>query len=261
MTEVWLREFYGSKNQTEIESTVNWLKKYGIDVPEDVIDLWSHFRHLSEYQVNTLDIVPQCLGCVGNTFRSELAAHAWVNSLRVPGASEAYKLALDIVKPRVVLELGVGGDSAISTAVFLSYLEQKEGGFLVSIDRNPLGATWKRYCNYTLPRGKEVPILWTFIQDDSIKVLDHVKIKSGLSFDMVFVDTIHSYTQTTKELDIAQYITNAMLMDDCGFEGNDFDDQPGGVKRAIDEWHKKNSNWNYEEFKGRNVGLFTRKIE
>ncbi len=258
MTELWLIEFYGSSSQVEVESTVKWLNQYGIDVPEDAIDLWSQFRHLSEYQVNTLDIVMQCLERVGNIFRSELAAHAWVNSLRVPGASEVYKIALGRIKPKSILELGVGGDSAISTSIFLDYLEQQEGGLLVSVDRNPLGMTEHRYKKYAQRRDDVGhPPLWTFIQADSVVTLNDT-FKIGVRFDMVFIDTIHSYTHTYKELDIAQNITDSILMDDCGFEGNDFDDVPGGVKEAIRDWKGRHTKWSYSECEGKNVGVLTR---
>lgn len=233
LTEEWLFKYYGSTKPGQDEDTKNWLLKYGTNVPKESLDLWSKFKHISEYQVNTPNIVPLCLGAIGSTFISELVAHAWVNYLRVPMASRAYKDALKIINPSTILELGVGGDSAISTAIWLSYIESKNEPSLISIDINPLGMTYERY--------KDV-YFWRFNQVDSVAALE-LLVADKHKFDMVFIDTIHSYEHTTNELCLAQKLTDYILMDDATFEGNPFDKKGGGVKKAIENWREGNPDW------------------
>ena len=252
LTQEWLFQNYGSRKEGQKEQTKEWLLKYGKDVPEHKLDEWSNWKHLSEYQVNTNDIVDKCLDMIGKEYPSELYVHRLVNLLRVPYGF-AYDNMVRQYKPKTILELGVGGDSAISTAIFLAWVdesiadgtwirekrsdgiygERNEGARLLSVDRNPLDTTWLRYNRY---------FFWKFIQGDSVNVLNDF-VEKDTWWEMIFIDTIHSYTHTMKELNFASKITNLMLMDDATFEGNDFDPEPGGVKRAIKEWIEKNVDW------------------
>lgn len=251
MTEEWLKVNYGSKDAHQELDAKNWLLKYGKDVPEDRFDLWCKYKHLVEYQVNTLDIVEVALANVGQMFDSELCAHMFINRMRVPGQSEAYLRALKKIDPSTILELGVGGDSAISTSVFLAHIEPKINPRLLSVDRHPLGCTWKRY--------GEIPF-WEFVQDDSVKRMDAL-IAKGERFDLVFVDTSHDYRNTKNELDRACQLADAILMDDAEFTGNDFDSEPGGVKRALEDWMLSAPSWEKEMYKGLNVALVYKKVK
>lgn len=240
VTKEWLFSNYGSRDLEQKQQTKAWLLKYGKDVSSDKLEEWSNWKHLSEYQVNTNDIVDRCLAMIGKEYMSELEVHKLVNLMRVP-LGIAYDRVIREYKPRNILELGVGGDSAISTSIFLRWIEEKDINNqdpynrpqLISVDRNPLGMTWVRYNKYPF---------WKFIQNDSLVILteflDHDKW-----WDLIFIDTIHSYTHTMKELDLASRMTNWMLMDDATFTGNDFDPEPGGVKRAIEEWSKSHQDW------------------
>jgi len=244
VTREWLKENYGSLPH-QVEETRKWLLQYGTNVPSDQLNEWAQWKHLSEYQVNTINIVPQALELIGKELPSELSAHRLINILRVPVASVAYATALCVAKPVSILELGVGGDSAISTAIFLSYLEYSSAPQLISIDRNPLGKTHERYYKYPW---------WVFIQEDSVKYLNGCLLNNK-KFDMVFIDTIHSYEHTYNELNIACQLTNYMLMDDATFEGNNFDLIPGGVKEAIKIFMKNNPNWKRLDYGGASVCL------
>ncbi len=250
VTREWLWFNYGSKGEQQYNQCRDWLLKYGKDVPREKLDDWARWKHLAEYQPNTKDIVDRCTDMIGRTYDSELVAHREINILRVP-ISKWYIVALNEINPISILELGVGGDSAISTAVFLAYLEGKKGASMVSVDYNPLGTTWVRY-------GK-VPF-WKFIQQDSVKVLESF-VDSPMWFDMVFIDTIHSYEHTRKEVELSSKITDAILMDDIFFPGNDFDAEPGGVRRAWEEWQEKEKDWNARTFDSGKIGLLTRKIK
>lgn len=249
VTREWLFANYGSLESDQVDQTKKWLEKYGKNVPPEKLNEWSQWKHLSEYQVNTETIVDDCLAMIGKQFPSELQVHREVNLLRVPIAKH-YETGLRIANPSTILELGVGGDSAISTAIFLSWLERRtEAVRMISVDRNPLSVTFKRYNKFPF---------WNFIQSDSVQLLDQY-IQQGLKFGMIFIDTIHSYTHTLKELELSSKMTNFMLMDDAGFPGNDFDPEPGGVKRAIEEWMLKNSNeWVCDHYHSQ-VALISRK--
>ena len=63
---------------------------------------------------------------------------------------------------------------------------------------------------------------------------------------MVFIDTIHSYLHTLEEIRLSSKLTVNILLDDANFVGNDFDIEPGGVKRAIKEWlmERDGLDWN-----------------
>lgn len=230
MTKAWLRKNYGSANPGQVKQSREWLQKYGKDVPDAALDEWSKWKHLIEYQPNTPDIVAQALSRVDTDFESELQAHRFLNLMRVPLAVH-YEDALREINPTTVLELGVGGDSAISTSVFLAYLEGVQGGHLTSVERNPLDTTWTRYGQVSH---------WKFILGDSVVYLESQQREQ---FDMIFIDTIHSYTHTLRELELSSNITSAILCDDIQFEGNANDDEPGGVKRAWEEWTEANPVW------------------
>lgn len=255
VTYEWLKENYGSLPM-QIQQTKDWLLRYGKNVSPDCLEEWSKWKHLAEYQVNTENIVELALARIGDTFISELMCHRFLNLLRVPLGKD-YLDACYEVKPKIILELGVGGDSAISTAMFLSYLSEHvsdvftEEIALISVDRNPLGMTWERYKKYL---G-----LWTFIQDDSLKVLKRC-VEENATVDMVFIDTIHSYRHTLEEFKYASRIAPAILMDDVTFEGNDFDEEPGGVKRALEDILKEGI-WDYKIYTSGSVGLLTLKEE
>lgn len=261
LTKEWLFQNYGSRKEGQKEQTKEWLLKYGKDVPPHKLDEWSNWKHLSEYQVNTNDIVDRCLDMIGKEYPSELYVHRLVNLLRVPYGF-AYDNIVREYKPKTILELGVGGDSAISTAIFLAWMdevyrevlytpEDKTIG-LISVDRNPLDTTWLRYNKFPF---------WRFIQGDSVNVLNDFEEKDTW-WEMIFIDSIHSFTHTMKELNFASRMTNLILCDDATFEGNDFDPEPGGVKRAIKEWVELNKDWKVVDCLGYDsVKLLKRFIE
>lgn len=260
VTYEWLKIYYGSHTEQQAMDTKKWLLRYGSNVPPEKLNEWAEWKHLSEYQVNTENIVPKCLDMIGKSFESELHVHFLINCMRVPGNSEGYISALKKIKPPVttILELGVGGDSAISTAVFLFHLEKvlrndllKEGDYLrmLSIDHHPLGMTMKRY--------EKVPF-WEFEMRDSHEKLEEL-IKSVFNWDLIFIDTIHSYPHTIKEIELSSKISDNILLDDIDFEGNDFDKEPGGVKRAREVFLSENAGWKEIVFEGKSVSLLQRK--
>ena len=247
MSKMWLMEYYGSA-PNQVDQAREWLLKYGREfAPVDKIDEWSKWKHLIEYSSNTNDIVDQCLAQIGNEFESELEAHRFINLLRVPLAS-SYEEALKIINPSVILELGVGGDSAISTSLFLRWVEKKQGQ-LDSVDINPLGMTWRRYSPFT--------DIWTFTQADALKILSQCS-DNGSFYDLIFIDTSHSYIPTIAELFFASKATNAILMDDATFEGNEGDVEMGGVKRAIAEWVQNYPEWKKTDLWNGAVVLLTK---
>lgn len=251
MTKEWLHKYYGS-TPTQEQQSKDWLLKYGVNVTVKQAEQWKIWKHLIEYQPNTNDIVDQCLGKITGLFEfeTELDAHRFVNMLRVP-LSASYEEALKIAKPSTILELGVGGDSAISTAVFLAYVE-KVNGKVFSVDLNPLGVTRLRYESYL---GR----IWDFKHDDSVSYLAN-KVATNKKYDLIFIDTSHTYEHTMKEMELAFQITNFMLMDDALFAGNETDSVQGGVKRAIQEWIEKNNTWEKTDLWQGNTVLLSNKV-
>lgn len=90
-------------------------------------------------------------------------------------------------KDVVVLELGV--DRGQSTKVFLNAIDQKQSSHLVSIDI--------RDCSNVSNSNK-----WTFVQNDSSKVEDVLKLapilKEGI--DVIYVDSLHTSEHVYKEI-------------------------------------------------------------
>lgn len=240
MTKEWLHEYYGSLPGGQESQAVDWLLTNGKDVSVGKANEWKIWKHLIEYQPNTPDIVPQCLQKIETKFEfeSELQAHRFVNMLRVP-ISFSYEQALAVAMPKKLLELGVGGDSGISTSIFLAYAE-KVGGTLFSVDINPLNMTFKRYEKY-------IGSLWNYKLDDSLRFLDN-KIALNERYDLIFIDTSHTYEHTMQEMGRVARLTNFMLMDDALFPGNDNDAVPGGVKKAISDWFANNRGWELREY-------------
>jgi predicted O-methyltransferase YrrM len=249
LTRDWLFKYYGSTKPGQEEDTRSWFVRYAKDFPRELLNEWSQWKHFSEYQPNCTDNVNIALSKIGTEFETELQCHRFMNLLRVPLA-QAYLDALQACNPTSILELGVGGDSGISTAMFLSHVEKKQNGFLESVDRNNLGMTETRYEQY---KGS----LWSFSQSDSEYYLKKRTQESKL-FDMIFIDTSHIYPDTYRELELASKITDWMLMDDAKFAGNEGDAQPGGVKRSIEEWGEANKGWNKTELWHGNVVLFNK---
>lgn len=251
MTIEWLGKYYGSKPD-QVEQAKNWMLQYAKEIATPrQMEEWKFWKHLQEYLPNTPDIIQQCLDKITGQFEfdSELQAHKFVNMLRVP-ISDSYEQALDVVKPKTILELGVGGDSGISTSVYLAYIE-KNGNYLQSIELNPLGMTGERFAQY-------LGTIWRFKYDDSVTWLNQ-KVAEDHRYDMIFIDTSHTYEHTKAEMKAASLITNNMLMDDALFPGNETDKVQGGVVRAIAEWVENNKEWEKIDFWGGNTVLLQKK--
>lgn len=243
MTEEWLRLYYGSRGP-QVAETTRWLQENGVlerhagkrTFPEAKIPLYAQYKHLSEYQPNCYDIVERCLARVGYEFESELWAHRWVNIQRFNVHADSYVLALEEVQPKTILELGVGGDSAISTAVFLAHIE-KVGGHMISVDCNPLGMTWERYGKYPF---------WTFIQRKSEDVIREFS-GQGKRFDMVFIDTMPTYSQTKIEMEVCHRMSDNLLLDDASRLGEEHDNE-GGKILAKEQFIEANPDWELVEY-------------
>ena len=128
-----------------------------------------------------------------------------------------------------------------------AYLEGVKDGHLTSVERNPLGSTWTRYGHVSH---------WNFVQMDSVKFLEQ---HQAARFGMIFIDTIHSYKQTSMEIELSSMMTDAILCDDIQFEGNQDDKEPGGVKRAWEEWTRRNVRWE-PIILNSNVGLLRKRM-
>lgn len=70
--------------------------------------------------------------------------------------------------------------------------------------------------------------------------------------------TRSGYIPTIAELFFASKATNAILMDDATFEGNEGDVEMGGVKRAIAEWVQNYPEWKKTDLWNGAVVLLTK---
>jgi cephalosporin hydroxylase len=241
LTEEWLFKYYGSTSPGQDVQAVEWIKQWTKVESNEKIQRYKRWKHLVEYMANDREIVDKALAMVGMAFRSELDVHRTMSWLRYQNYVEAIEEGLQLYGsdgPESILELGVGGDSGLSTGVFLNWLDKNGFGNrnMLSVDVNPLGMTFERY--------KDVPF-WSFVQTDSVSAISEIE-KRGKLVDMVFIDTIHSYDHTLAELRGAEKITDYIMLDDMLFEGNNFDPNPGGVKRALAQWlEEKAGEWEF----------------
>jgi hypothetical protein len=112
--------------------------------------------------------------------------------------------------------------------MFLHYLSDRLAPVLVSVDRHPLSHVWPRYRDNGF---------WTFIQGDSISVMQALilgKIPRPSFYDMIFIDSSHNHPHTKMELENAQAMTNAILLDDTTHPG---------VKESLDMFHVELPEW------------------
>lgn len=232
-----------------------WLRTYyGEDLAE-----------LTIYDQNSPGIVEKARELARRGAGTEIGLHSAVCLLRIPQAQYIIP-ALSQVKPKAIVELGVGGNMGASTAVFLWWCEGV-AGTLWSCDRHPANLTGVRFA--AVQGG-----IWHFHEMDSVEFL-----RSGLipdNPDLVFIDTIHSYDHTMLELAESEKRTDAILLDDAeypgfrdGIDGNLADlseldrrdhggSEPGGVKRAIEEFLPAHDDWYRHDVGHPNVALLLR---
>lgn len=79
---------------------------------------------------------------------------------------------------------------------------------------------------------------------------------SNDNVDLLFIDTLHSYNQLTKELELhSQYVNKYIILHDTTeFETRDEGGGPG-LWKAIEEFVEKNKNWKIKERFTNNNGL------
>jgi len=250
----------------KLDNVEEWMLHHYGHNGEDERTRYGEYAQLGIYAPNTPDIVERGLRAANATQRSELALHQYMSFMRHPQGL-FYTVALNIVWPKTIVELGIGGDMGISTSIFLHWCEQV-GGKLYSCDRNPPAWTGVRYAPY-VESG-----LWVHEQCCSLEFLAGNTIPKPA--DMVFIDTIHTFDHTMKELAAAAEITNVMLMDDAeyvgymdGIDGNILEVSPidradiqaselGGVKRAIAIWLREHPEWEKVNTGMGNVALLLR---
>lgn len=147
----------------------------------------------------------------------------------------------------IVLELGVRGGTSTSALLLGA---ERDGGRLFSVDKNKTcGELFKGHA------------LWHFIHSDSLdrKAIERTIQKAGhqADFDIIFIDTIHTYIQVARELSL----WNTRLKHGGKIFVHDVTTYPQGAGAACQSFAQKN-NWNYEIREGSNgLGILTRKGE
>lgn len=191
------------------------------------MDLWPDTK---DYDQNSPGIIERVKDLDKRIYKSDIEKAFWINVTRVPICA-SYLAAIAKVKPAIILELGTGGDSAHSTGMFLYWLSQYSQDIvkLVSVDRHPLSHVWPRYREFAF---------WHFIQGDSITVMKKLINKeiSALPswYNLIFIDSSHTYPHTLKEIEQASFMTHAILLDDTTVED---------VKKSLDEFLSMNKEW------------------
>ena len=153
------------------------------------VGLWPDTK---DYEQNSPGIIEKVHDLSLRGYRSEIEQSFWINVLRVP-ICVSYLAACAKVRPRTILELGTGGNSAHSTGMFIYWLWTEAYSTvevlrkLVSVDRHPLSHVWPRYRNYPF---------WSFIQGDSISVME--KLINNEIYDLIIIDRNKPKDKTPK---------------------------------------------------------------
>ena len=144
-----------------------------------------------------------------------------------------------------VLELGVRW--VTGTWAFLYGLREENKDYhipktYVGVDIDPI-ENWDASAPELLKKGAEQRnIGYRFIQSDD---LDPKLINSLPNFDLIFIDTLHTYDQVKKELQAYHLKANKyiMLHDTTSFRHGGFEDDPIGIWPAIIEFLDKHPEW------------------
>lgn len=144
-----------------------------------------------------------------------------------------------------VAELGVRW--VTGTWAFLYGLREENKDYhlpkkYVGIDIDPIEKWDPSALNLLKQGAKQRAIDYNFIQVSSI---DPNIINSLPNFDLVFVDTLHTYDQVKKELDIWHLKTNKYIMfhDTTLFRYGGFDGDTIGIWPAITEFLTNHPEW------------------
>ena len=194
--------------------------------PLELSEIWPDTK---DYDQNNPGIIEKAQDLDKRCFQSDADKAFWMNVLRVQICA-SYLAACAKVMPHRILELGTGGDSAHSTGMFTYWLSNiTNEGILVSADRHPLSHVWLRYRHYSF---------WHFVQGDSLTVMKALQKDeiNGLpnSFDLIFIDSSHTYPHTLRELEQASGMTNAILMDDTTMDE---------IKQSLNEFLSAHKEW------------------
>jgi hypothetical protein len=144
-----------------------------------------------------------------------------------------------------VLELGVRW--VVGTWAFLYGLREEDKDYdypkkYVGIDIDPI-ESWDESSPELLQKGADQRnIDYQFLQTDD---LDPKVIESLPDFDLVFIDTLHTYDQVKKELEAYHSKANKyiMLHDTISFRYGGFDGDEIGIWPAVTEFLSSNQEW------------------
>ena len=144
-----------------------------------------------------------------------------------------------------VLELGVRW--VVGTWAFLYGLREEDKDYdypkkYVGIDIDPI-ESWDESAPELLQKGADQRnIDYQFLQTDD---LDPKVIESLPDFDLVFIDTLHTYDQVKKELETYHSKANKyiMLHDTISFRYGGFDGDEIGIWPAVTEFLSSNQEW------------------
>ena len=145
-----------------------------------------------------------------------------------------------------ITEMGVR--DIVSTWSFLEGLRVGKKGTLISIDINEPNPS-ETSLKHVERLAKKEGMNFKFIKDDTLKM----KIDET---DLLFIDTLHQYSQLKKELNLhAPKARKYIVFHDTESFGKKGDDGGEGLWRAIQEFLNSNKNWKIKERYTNNNGL------
>ena len=158
-----------------------------------------------------------------------------------------YNLFILVVslKPKEILDLGTGGKGIAMRAMLAGLIFNGEGGHITTVEIN------ESYYRQMHRELKEKVATMGGEEMVSFVYADDLEITCTRRFDIIFIDTNHSYDHTLKELERFSAWTNLIICHDTKVDS----DVPHVVQQAIDKFLESNPEWKNVEVSGTPLGL------
>jgi predicted O-methyltransferase YrrM len=147
------------------------------------------------------------------------------------------------LKPRQILELGTGSKGIATRAMLAGLIFNGEGGLITTVEINDSDRLRSAH-------EKLHEKLWLMGGNEMVSFLycDDLLLTCFRRFDMIFIDTNHSYDHTLKELEKFSAWTDLIVCHDTQVNER-------AVQQAIDKFLESHPEWKNDEISGTPYGL------
>jgi predicted O-methyltransferase YrrM len=150
------------------------------------------------------------------------------------------------LKPQQILELGTGSKGIATRAMLAGLIFNGEGGQITTVeidDSNRLRSAHEKLHEKLWQMGGAEMVSFLYCDDLILTCVTR--------FDMIFLDTNHTFDHTLKELQKFSAWTSLIVCHDTKVDS----DMPHAVQQAIDKFQECNPEWHTVEISGTPYGL------